>query len=907
MTDEARRYLLPQHETFWRWCEAGRGVAWRDDTTIAFRQELLRVLRRLSPEGLPPLGAVLLLMAATRNNWGESTREPGMVAGLINVAQSGATLALAARVLGKLDRVNLLDHSLRDGIEAKEAICTLVFEGLGQRTSPAAAQAVIELLDEGLGDEADGERPAVDDWRSGHDALLAGLELLDRGLDRVDPGAVSLRIRIGLDDLPGAADVDLPPAERVRALLGRLRDDDELGGLARLAQELMAAVTLPRAVSDPDELPVGGFSDITNRGPLDRLLLAELAADSLTLAVRVAVNEALYLRRESPPRKLSRRRYVLLESGIRSWGVPRVFATAVALALAATCDRRTENVVLRARGEGVEPVDLTTRKGLIEHLEALDCDAHPGPALEPFWKQAGTEEAEAVLVTSDEVIDDPAFQRALRESLPGPITIAAVDRGGRLVLSERNLRGTRLIREVRMDLDGLFAAPKGPAVELVDRERAGDLPAIFRARPFPLLLPHEVEPDRTWCAGDRGVLALTKDRRLMHWTSLGRGARQIADDVPQGTLWWASYRPLAGQVLAVVGFRDPGGLSLLRIDLNEPHCEVRPLPFSRGIQGVCGHNGALFGIFRDRVEVASETGGEIVHLLELPVEVQWNRGRFFRRNDRIWQALSFDGRTARFEEVLDEKRSGFGPIASVFERAGEGPVGVTASGHLYHCSSGVFARPRLELARPEVVAVSQDGERVVLRDRLVAPVQRQRRVVLSVKSLAVHTGRGDPCALAEDLDATVHAITLRKHLVRMYADEDGLLTIQSRKGHHLQIVWDPTADRIRLRPLVGAKRSDRRGPTFKKVPAPPGTGIELAAATWDDGSRALLDSRGLLHLKSASRSIPEVTLVLHEEELSGWCSDGRVWGRKYFLGDRPGASKYNVFKTAIEPFARRLR
>jgi len=124
-----------------------------------------------------------------------------------------------------------------------------------------------------------------------------------------------------------------------RRLIARLHQDPELGGIARIAHQLLAAIHLPRSLSDREDLPVGGVSDISNRGPLDRLLLSELAHDDVTLALRIALNEALYLRRETPPRSPPRRRAVLIDAGIRLWGVPRVFATAVALSLAATTER----------------------------------------------------------------------------------------------------------------------------------------------------------------------------------------------------------------------------------------------------------------------------------------------------------------------------------------------------------------------------------------------------------------------------------------------------------------------------------------------------------------------------------------------------------------------------------------
>src|SRR5262249_54934372 len=209
---------------------------------------------------------------------------------------------------------------------------------------------------------------------------------------------------------------------------------------------LMAAVTLPRAVSDREDLPLGGVSDISSRGPLDRLLLSELAHDDLTLAVRVATGEALYLRREQPPRTPPRERVLLLESGIRSWGVPRVFATAVALALTATTDAHTDVVCYRAAGGGVLPVDLTTRQGLIEHLGALEPEPHPGGALRTLLAILEDREVphDLVLVTAEDVLADRGFQHDLTASEPWPLHVATVRRDGRyeLLLCGRHGRKT---------------------------------------------------------------------------------------------------------------------------------------------------------------------------------------------------------------------------------------------------------------------------------------------------------------------------------------------------------------------------------------------------------------------------------------------------------------------------------
>ena len=138
----------------------------------------------------------------------------------------------------------------------------------------------------------------------------------------------------------------------------------------RAARELLAALRLPRPLVVREDLPIGGVADLTNRGDLDRLLLSELAHDDLTLATRVALNEALYMRREPPLGEPPRTLWLLLDSGVRLWGWPRVFATAAALAR-----------------EGAEVVVLDREVGALKN--AIACDVtNPAEVRAAFDKVA---------------------------------------------------------------------------------------------------------------------------------------------------------------------------------------------------------------------------------------------------------------------------------------------------------------------------------------------------------------------------------------------------------------------------------------------------------------------------------------------------------------------------------------
>ena len=62
----ARAYLAPKSNSFWSWSDDGEVLIWPSGRTIVFRDELRAIIDRLTPSGTPPMGALLLLLAACR-------------------------------------------------------------------------------------------------------------------------------------------------------------------------------------------------------------------------------------------------------------------------------------------------------------------------------------------------------------------------------------------------------------------------------------------------------------------------------------------------------------------------------------------------------------------------------------------------------------------------------------------------------------------------------------------------------------------------------------------------------------------------------------------------------------------------------------------------------------------------
>jgi hypothetical protein len=404
-----------------------------------------------------------------------------------------------------------------------------------------------------------------------------------------------------------------------------------------------------------------------------------------------------------------------------------------------------------------------------------------------------------------------------------------------------------------------------------------------------------------------------KDRRLLHWAKLGRGARQFTDQLPRGGVGWHDYDPLARRVRAVLGGADPRGPRLIQADLETGECRLTPLHFDRGMRQICAHGGTLFAIHADRIQIADAESGEVRQTLELPRGVLWRHGRFFRSHPtNEWLALAADGLSARFEPVLGEHARRCPPLLTMFERARhEGPIGVTVRGDLYSTATGTARRVDHPFKRCKAAYISFDGHRVVLQND-GAQADANQFCVVDVVTLEArlyyHSLRDHnfPHVLAEPTGNFAAQRNLRRKFAAAHVDDEGALTLVTNKQAHFAVAYSDSVHHLHLR------RKTRPGTVknlsrFEMLPAPRGRGIQLRVARCPGGSRVFLDSRGLLHLQSADPTIPEASLVLDENELAGWCSDGRVWGHPYYRGDAEEAPPRDVFESAIRPFVRRLQ
>lgn len=878
MTSEGRdpreqlSYFVPSPSSPWQWTKDGTVIVWYDGSTVAFREEIASILHELAVDGLPPFGGIVLMLAALKGKIpdGSWMLGPAVLEEVTSVEDvGGLRRRMSVRIERALDELadvvatlSLQEIPDLQRPKGKAALAETLFSDEPRTCSPDEARQLIDDLESGALEGSGWMRPS---WRSAS-RLLHDVEALGRGWRRFDARAFTLRLHTGLEELPRDADMDdIAASVKARRLLTEIDNDDGFGGLAKLTRDLMAAIYLPHRVLPRDEAPSGGFADISNRGSLDRLLLSELAHDDVTLSVRVALNEALYVKREPPGEKPEGKFSILIDTGIRLWGVPRVYATAVALALVAVQSRKRDVAVYRVRGSHVEPVDLLTREGLSEHLSVLSTDLHPGYGLaEMVSRQNQDSGDETVVITEADAIVDPEFRACMRTQRIDKLYLASVERSGRFRLLEYPTLDGKPLSDATLDLGDVLPSQRTGSAPIVSANYDPDLPVILAVRPFPFLFPIRGRVQHVVNDANGEGACVMRDGRLFVWSGRRHGARQLTAELPRGKTVLLE-RTESG---IVVVKKQTTHVRLVTITMGGDMGTVE-LPLTSELLGARYEAGAVLLIQARGIQALDPRTGERLSALDTG-DLLWARGRYFAGNG--WHAAAWDGVSLTLVRVPIE---GVVPeeVIQVFDStAHEGPL-VLARG------SGVRKATGEMLLAGDVSfveGISSNGNRVL------ATASDGMFLCFDLETLESRKVMGPPGRWLDARDSYVPTRTLRRRFTHVTATFDGRIELRSAKGQWLGMNVPTTGGGIQLTP----RRHGAAGSTvaFAAKRISKRFGCDLSEAMWDDGTRAFWDSRGLLHLKSSDPEVEEVSLIVGEWEVAAWCSDGTVCGPEFFTG-----------------------
>lgn len=514
-------YFKAPSKYFWRWSDNDEAIEWSlGGKTICIKEELINILSSLDVEHIPSPGSVLLAIAACSKEFCE---EQTKILTHYNLA-IGAHVELLDNAIEFLSiiprlpekfrtgnaKIHLLNHIFKQADHTYAAKINLKFalaelqEGrwLNQLNSGAQATANLFNTDLGYFARAKKETPTVESL----------VQLLKTGLNET-PEAIP-------------AEVPLPATG---GLFEQLSQDPQFSVLARLAEKLFAVLNIPMHSKGSGNYPYGGISDITNRGSYDKLLLSELAHDDLTLTARLVNGEALYYRREEPPEKPTSRRVLLIDSTLKMWGIPRIFATASALAFAHNLKNREETEAFILLGDSYNAANLSEVAGIKQSMSVLHHALHCGKALQLFIEeQSLTDEDEIVLITDEQSLQSPLFMMAYSTNRDSISYLITVNRNGQISFRE-NINGrSKILGAAKLDLEEILKDP--PKVKRQGKEFTIQLPNFYNHNPFPLLLPLPVKTEiLTHCEYQGNLIIVNRQSQILLLRSGGKGAIELVE------------------------------------------------------------------------------------------------------------------------------------------------------------------------------------------------------------------------------------------------------------------------------------------------------------------------------------------------------------------------------------------
>jgi hypothetical protein len=781
-------YFQAPSDYFWQWAENGEVIEWITGRTICYREDMVAVLKGLNTDKLPPLSSVLLVLASCNDNWKESNDFFGLLRGLLRSIDSkspGPDLeqmeVLLFDAIKFLDIVNDLPKELRNGAFKRHLFHEVFYEGNLNRAADTDLVMINEFTSGRQDKEIFGLGETIERRHFTHH--LEYLRKVYKKYPNVQ--TLEIKIRTGLDQLSSPVYLDEQPTEPLD-LLGELEIDSRTQGVARLAKALIAALHIPMHANRSSDLSFGGFSDITNRGSFDRLLLSELAQEDLLFTARLVNNEAMFLRREEPPDQKKRERIVIVDSTIKTWGLPRVFAISAALGCSIN-KFFTSSKTYSLGSEAYEEIDLSSKNGVVNALGKLDAGINCFTALTSLMKiKPSVAQTECIFITDCETVKDYQFNLLLKElDYPLNYTIS-VSREGDFQLSEVRQGKLRPLSSAKMDLeDLLFNVPH------VNSKKRDNWPAYLKQAKSPLYCPTTgIYPSIKNCYFEKGVgvIGVNDQGRVLHWQTKDNGARELLGQIENEDYYFGSDENLESYIL--VKGRNKNLLKFYKFLIKEAITEIRDLSN----------------------EVAS------------PVDAVFKNNCFYIRSES--EVVAFD------------------------------------------CIKNNITERWQTNNYPEKVKHYFGAVNVFPRHQIKQTIFDKYSVPQKVKK--IHVNHAGFLCLAG------HQIKIADNMIKLLGDKD-------LKGHCYSIVETPSMEfllsNVRIR--------------FRKF-------------KWNDGSQAIVDSRGFIHFKSSDLSLPEFTMVMLIGKASAcWASDGSITGSTY-LTDTTTMSPSDFYQKYFQPFINTL-
>lgn len=506
---------------------------------IAYRPYVIEVLKELKDQGFPPFGALLLVLYALQDGY---LNMDGLFYHLKKQMENPLGEEIRNDIgitINFLENVNRVGNSLKRG-QNKIILLKSIFKDCHHIISAEASDLIIKKFE---------RKPYKISEAAVHNTLNRSvvakdfkvLALLYRKFPTTESIIGSLKDVVDLPQLEDEVVQEETTVENGKDFIQELTEDPKTFQVGSLIKRIWSGLKIPMRHLSPGEQPIGGISDMTNKGDLNRMLLSEFANEDEVFMNRVANQEALYIQREVPPEENIFERIILIDTSLKNWGIPKVLAFASAIAIIKHPKAHSECKIF-VLGQNAVPVSLNTTDEVIDHLNQVSPVLEVSRALETFFNEAHAEkELEVFFITNQENLDHQKLQKVIHENRDRLKFLVTTSTYGDLNFY-RHHKGTRKhVQKMVLPLQELWA---NPPKQKQGNTGSGNGIKVLVPQNYPLLFPTPKDRIKTFLyEGEFYILSNKKqvlktylsdnyyNRDIYHTSSIQRGCEVVLENI----------------------------------------------------------------------------------------------------------------------------------------------------------------------------------------------------------------------------------------------------------------------------------------------------------------------------------------------------------------------------------------
>ncbi len=426
--------------------------------TIIYLNELVDILEFLSPQGVPNLGALLLSVLATGNNAADALSVVNL-----RIQKLLALYPVDTHIRNQVKDAFELLHKIKNlppeykTNDKRRLVFQVLFRDCHNKLSAARARSLIK--------EINRNEYRIDEYAPPFEFDMAilkrdfqTLSIQNKKFGNTQDIMQAIAKMLDEEMLAEYWDEEVIDEEEIqpKSFIDQLSTHPETFRIGTLIKRIWGGLRIPLHQQIPSGQPLGGISDMTNKGDFDRLLLSEFANDDDVFLSRIANQEALFIQREVPPQQDKITRYLLIDITLKNWGTPKIIAYALSLAIA----KHPKNEITCkyfVLGNKHKEIYLEDLDSVIFSFKQLSSKLDLSDGLQSFFEEEKiNDHAEIFILSSPNTIFSAANQQVLQTYRAYIHYLITADANGVINLYKYSSRNKRHLQTIQLPLEELW-------------------------------------------------------------------------------------------------------------------------------------------------------------------------------------------------------------------------------------------------------------------------------------------------------------------------------------------------------------------------------------------------------------------------------------------------------------------